>query len=164
MTATNSNRRPALCPNSRINPWALLLDPSRQSDLGDRENSPGYAAELVQGTGHGDRRKAYRGPGAEAVIFPSQSQATVADDQLIVARSSQSLTAVRAARRQSRTRVTAKVASRTHCRRWRTSAIWHFNPVNRHQARSATARGRAGRPYARTSRRHWNSSCRYRSK
>jgi hypothetical protein len=34
------------------------------------------------------------------------------DDQLIVARSSQSLAAVRAARRQSRTRVTAKVASR----------------------------------------------------
>jgi hypothetical protein len=36
----------------------------------------------------------------------------VADDQLIVARSSQSLTAVRAARRQSRTQVTAKVAGR----------------------------------------------------
>jgi hypothetical protein len=42
-------------------------------------------------------------PGAEALVFPSQFQATVADDQLIVARSSQSFTAVRAARRQSRT-------------------------------------------------------------
>jgi hypothetical protein len=69
--------------------------------------------ELVQSMGHGDRRRAYRGPGADAVVFPSQSRPTVADDQLIVARSSQSLTAVRAARRQSRTRVTAKVASRT---------------------------------------------------
>jgi hypothetical protein len=40
--ATNSDRRPALCPDSRINPWVLLLDSSRQSDLGDPENSPGY--------------------------------------------------------------------------------------------------------------------------
>jgi hypothetical protein len=37
---------------------------------------------IVQGIGHGDRRKAYRGPGAEAVIFPSQSRATVASRTL----------------------------------------------------------------------------------
>jgi hypothetical protein len=89
--------------------------PLLQPDVDENQTSLDpveLTAELVQGIGHGDRRKAYRGPGAEAVIFPSQSQATVADDQLIVARSSQSLTAVRAARRQSRTRVTAKVASR----------------------------------------------------
>ena len=42
LTATNSDRRPALYPDSQINPWLLLLDPSRQSDLGDPENSPGY--------------------------------------------------------------------------------------------------------------------------
>src|SRR6267142_4238718 len=42
LTATNSDRRPALYPDSQINPWLLLPDPSRQSDLGDPENSPGY--------------------------------------------------------------------------------------------------------------------------
>ena len=44
LTATNSDRRPALYPDSRINPWVLLLDPSRQSDLGDPEYSPGYVS------------------------------------------------------------------------------------------------------------------------
>src|SRR5271163_2022851 len=47
LTATNSDRRPALYPDSRIHPWVLLLDPSRQSDLGDPENSPGYSATLA---------------------------------------------------------------------------------------------------------------------
>ena len=44
LLAPSSDRRPALCPESRINPWALLLDPSRQSDRWDPENSAGYAA------------------------------------------------------------------------------------------------------------------------
>src|SRR5271166_1837789 len=47
LTATNSDRCPALYPNSRINPWVLLLDPSRQSDLGDPENSPGYVGSAT---------------------------------------------------------------------------------------------------------------------
>src|SRR6266436_10110674 len=47
LTATNSDRRPALYPDSQINPWLLLIDPSRQSDLGDPENSPGYAGAAI---------------------------------------------------------------------------------------------------------------------
>src|SRR5882724_11326487 len=47
LTATNSDRRPAPCPGSRINPWVLLLDPPRQSDLGDPENSPGYVGSAT---------------------------------------------------------------------------------------------------------------------
>jgi hypothetical protein len=41
--------------------------------------------ELLQGMGHGGRRRVCRGPGAGAVVIASQSRATVADDQLVVA-------------------------------------------------------------------------------
>src|SRR3984893_8231750 len=47
LTATNSDRRPAPYPDSRINHWVLLLDPSRRSDLGDPENSPGYVGSVT---------------------------------------------------------------------------------------------------------------------
>jgi hypothetical protein len=39
-----------------------------------------------------------------------------------------------------------------------------FRESPRSTLRSATTRDRARHPYARTSRRHWSSSCRYRSK
>src|ERR1035441_538913 len=37
--ATNSDRRRPLCPGSRVDPWVLHLEPCRQSDPGDPENS-----------------------------------------------------------------------------------------------------------------------------
>ena len=42
-------------------------------------------AYLVQGIWRGDRRKPYRRSGAEAVVYPSQSKATVAENQLVAA-------------------------------------------------------------------------------
>lgn len=41
--ATKSGHRPALCLEYRANPCNFHLDPSRQSNLADPENSPGYA-------------------------------------------------------------------------------------------------------------------------
>jgi hypothetical protein len=94
--------------------------PLLQPDIDENRTSMDpveLTAELVQGIEHSDRRKAYRGPGAEAAVFPSQFQATVADDQLIVARSSQPLTAIRAALGANRRPDSGKGRKSTHSRR-----------------------------------------------
>jgi hypothetical protein len=44
LAAINLDRRPALCPDSRINHLVLQLNPSRQIDPEHPENSPGFAA------------------------------------------------------------------------------------------------------------------------
>ena len=56
--ATNSDRRRALWPASRVDPWVLRLDLSRRSDPEDPENSLGSAVAATL--------TSLRGPSLEA--------------------------------------------------------------------------------------------------